>query len=72
MKKLLIAATLLAASGPAFAQDVVRLGTEGAYPPYNFINDAGEVAGFEDRAGRAAVAGAIEQLRCVVALSGVL
>ena len=51
MKKLLIAATLLAASGPAFAQDVVRLGTEGAYPPYNFINDAGEVAGFEREFG---------------------
>lgn len=51
MKRLLIAATLLAASGPAFAQDVVRLGTEGAYPPYNFINDAGEVAGFEREFG---------------------
>jgi polar amino acid transport system substrate-binding protein len=51
MKNLLIAATLLAASGPAFAQDVVRLGTEGAYPPYNFINDAGEVAGFEREFG---------------------
>jgi polar amino acid transport system substrate-binding protein len=35
----------------AFAQDVVRLGTEGAYPPYNFINDAGEVAGFEREVG---------------------
>jgi polar amino acid transport system substrate-binding protein len=51
MKRLLIATTLLAASGPAFAQDVVRLGTEGAYPPYNFINDAGEVAGFEREFG---------------------
>jgi polar amino acid transport system substrate-binding protein len=51
MKNLLIAATLLAASGPAVAQDVVRLGTEGAYPPYNFINDAGEVAGFEREFG---------------------
>jgi polar amino acid transport system substrate-binding protein len=51
MKRLLIATALLAASGPAFAQDVVRLGTEGAYPPYNFINDAGEVAGFEREFG---------------------
>ena len=25
----------------------VRMGTEGAYPPYNFINDQGEVDGFE-------------------------
>ncbi len=29
----------------------VRLGTEGAYPPYNFINDAGEVDGFERELG---------------------
>lgn len=51
MKRLLIATALIAASGTAFAQDVVRLGTEGAYPPYNFINDAGEVAGFEREFG---------------------
>ena len=31
--------------------DVVRIGTEGAYPPYNFINDAGEVDGFERELG---------------------
>jgi len=29
----------------------VRMGTEGAYPPYNFINDAGEVDGFERELG---------------------
>jgi len=40
-------ATLAAADGHA----VVRLGTEGAYPPYNFINDAGEVDGFEREVG---------------------
>jgi len=51
MKKLLIATALVAASGAAQAQDVVRLGTEGAYPPYNFINDAGQVAGFERELG---------------------
>ncbi len=60
MKKLLItaaAATMMA--GMAMAQDVVRIGTEGAYPPWNFINDDNEVVGFEidlgneicDRAG---------------------
>ena len=43
------AAALLA--GPALAQDVVRMGTEGAYPPYNFINDAGEVDGYERELG---------------------
>ena len=33
--------------------DVVRMGTEGAYPPYNFINDSGEVDGFERELGDA-------------------
>lgn len=48
MKKLtLTAAAFAVVAGSALAQDVVRLGTEGAYPPYNFINDAGEVDGFE-------------------------
>jgi len=51
MKKLLLATALAAIAPAAFAQDVVRLGTEGAYPPYNFINDAGEVAGFEREFG---------------------
>ncbi len=52
MNKLILstAALAFAASG-AFAQDVVRMGTEGAYPPYNFINDAGEVDGFERELG---------------------
>ena len=31
-------------AGAASAQDTVRIGTEGAYPPYNFIDDAGELA----------------------------
>ncbi len=31
--------------------DPVRMGTEGAYPPYNFINDDGEVDGFERELG---------------------
>jgi polar amino acid transport system substrate-binding protein len=35
----------------AMAMDVVRMGTEGAYPPWNFINDAGEVDGFERELG---------------------
>jgi polar amino acid transport system substrate-binding protein len=51
MKKLLLATALTALSGAAFAQDVVRLGNEGAYPPFNFINDAGEIAGFERDVG---------------------
>ncbi len=51
MKKLIIATAALAVSaGAVFAEGhakTVRLGTEGAYPPYNFLNDAGEVDGFE-------------------------
>ncbi|SDJ17096.1 transporter substrate-binding domain-containing protein [Salipiger marinus] len=48
MKTILLGtAIVVAGAGAALAQDVVRLGTEGAYPPYNFIDDAGEVAGFE-------------------------
>lgn len=54
MKTLAITTALLAlTAGAALAQDVVRLGTEGAYPPYNFINDAGEVDGFERELGDA-------------------
>ncbi|MBE3636937.1 transporter substrate-binding domain-containing protein [Mangrovicoccus algicola] len=48
MKKLLLGTVLLTATaGMAAAQDVVRIGTEGAYPPYNFINDANEVDGYD-------------------------
>jgi polar amino acid transport system substrate-binding protein len=46
MKLILAAAALAVAATGALAQ-TVRMGTEGAYPPYNFINDAGELAGFE-------------------------
>jgi polar amino acid transport system substrate-binding protein len=52
MKTLLFTTAALAlAASFASAQDVVRMGTEGAYPPYNFINDAGEVDGFERELG---------------------
>ncbi|MBZ4022620.1 amino acid ABC transporter [Rhodobacter sp. TJ_12] len=52
MKKLILTAAAFAlTAGTAFANDVVRMGTEGAYPPYNFLNDAGEVDGFERELG---------------------
>ena len=52
MKKLILSTAALALSaGFAMAQDVVRMGTEGAYPPWNFINDDGEVDGFERELG---------------------
>ena len=63
MKKLILTAAALALSvGTAFAQDVVRMGTEGAYPPYNFINDKGEVDGFERELGDTLCAKA--ELKC--------
>lgn len=53
--KTLITATAIAALTATMAMAdghaVVRLGTEGAYPPWNFINDAGEVDGFEREVG---------------------
>ena len=53
MKKIILASAALAVSATfAVAQDkTIRMGTEGAYPPYNFINDAGEVDGFERELG---------------------
>ncbi|MEL6207814.1 MAG: transporter substrate-binding domain-containing protein [Pseudomonadota bacterium] len=45
------AAVLALLAGAATAQEMVRMGTEGAYPPYNFINDDGEVDGFEREVG---------------------
>ena len=46
-------AALALTANAALAQDVVRIGTEGAYPPYNFINDAGEIDGFDRDLGDA-------------------
>lgn len=52
MKHLIVTVAALAVSASmAMAQDTVRMGTEGAYPPWNFINDAGEVDGFERELG---------------------
>ncbi len=51
MKKLLglIAAAAVALSaGSALAEmQKVRVGTEGAYPPFNYIDDSGELKGFD-------------------------
>ncbi|SER06404.1 transporter substrate-binding domain-containing protein [Thalassovita taeanensis] len=55
MKKLILSTAALAlTAGMALAGShatTVRMGTEGAYPPYNFINDNGEVDGFERELG---------------------
>ena len=54
MKNLILTTAALALSaGMALAEShsVVRMGTEGAYPPWNFLDDDGEVAGFERELG---------------------
>ena len=54
MKNLILTTAALALSASmalAGSHSVVRMGTEGAYPPWNFINDAGEVDGFERELG---------------------
>ncbi len=52
MKKILVTAVLAAlVSTAAYAGDTVRMGTEGAYAPYNFVNDKGEIDGFERNVG---------------------
>ncbi|MEL7462186.1 MAG: transporter substrate-binding domain-containing protein [Pseudomonadota bacterium] len=49
MKTTILATALVALTGAAWADghSVMRLGTEGAYEPWNFINDDGEIDGFE-------------------------
>ena len=44
-------AALALTASLAYAGEAVRLGTEGAYPPWNFLNDAGEIDGFEREVG---------------------
>ena len=54
MKKLVLttaAMALMAGAALADGHAVVRLGTEGAYAPWNFVNDAGEIDGFERELG---------------------
>ncbi|MEX0449627.1 ABC transporter substrate-binding protein [Spiribacter sp. 221] len=34
-------------AAPVFAEDTIRIATEGAYPPFNFIDASGEVQGFD-------------------------
>ncbi len=51
MKNLIITTAALALTAGMAMADTVRMGTEGAYPPYNFINDSGEVDGFERELG---------------------
>lgn len=47
-----VAATLLAAA-PASAQDTLRIGTEGAFPPFNNLTASGDLEGFDIDIARA-------------------
>jgi len=55
MKKIILATGAVALmAGMAFADGhgkTIRMGTEGAYPPYNFLKDKGEVDGYEREIG---------------------
>lgn len=57
LRKLDIALALIAglvlSVVPAAAQDKLRLATEGAYPPFNFIDSAGQITGFDVEIGLA-------------------
>ncbi|HQZ13227.1 MAG TPA: transporter substrate-binding domain-containing protein [Devosia sp.] len=49
MKRLAIAAAaaFVVLTGAAYAQTTTRIGTEGAYAPWNFVNADGKLAGFD-------------------------
>ena len=51
MKKLLLATATLALTAGFASADPVRIATEGAYPPYNLVNEAGELDGFDVEVG---------------------
>ena len=46
-KTLIAAATLATLANGAFAQDKLRIGVEGAYPPFSFKQADGSLAGFD-------------------------
>ncbi len=50
MKKLMISASALLVASAATAE-TVKMGTEGAYAPWNFLDDNGVLAGFEIELG---------------------
>ncbi|WP_313137453.1 transporter substrate-binding domain-containing protein [Paracoccus jeotgali] len=51
MKRLMIAAAAMAMTAGIAAADPVRIASEGAYPPFNIINSAGELDGFDIAVG---------------------
>lgn len=55
MKKLLLSVALAASfiTAPAVSAETIRIGTEGAYAPYNYVDDSGKLAGYEIDLGNA-------------------
>ncbi|WP_298971798.1 transporter substrate-binding domain-containing protein [uncultured Roseobacter sp.] len=51
MKQLISTIALAALMATPTLADTIRMGTEGAYPPFNFIDDNGELSGFEIELG---------------------
>jgi polar amino acid transport system substrate-binding protein len=51
MNKLILTTAAFALTAGMLFADTVRMGTEGAYEPYNYINDDGELDGFEKHLG---------------------
>ena len=47
----IIALILLLAAVSCGGRETVRIGTEGAYPPFGYLNDSGELEGFEIELG---------------------
>jgi len=55
MKKIVLVAILAVSmlASPVMASDTIRIGTEGAYAPYNYLDDSGKIAGYEIELGNA-------------------
>lgn len=51
MRKLMMTAVLAVLTATGALADTIRLGTEGAYEPWNFVNDSGKLDGFEIELG---------------------
>lgn len=51
MNRFVLAAAALALTAGMGVAQTVRIATEGAYPPYNLVDDSGKVSGFEIELG---------------------